>query len=482
MKPGKLYIKIFISFLAVLVITEILVFALFIFSAGRTFRERFVQSTGAKVLVTRDYIQETINREPNITPAENESLRRLIKRLADIYDADVWLATSSGAALVKSFPGDIPARSRKIMEKGGKGLGGFKLYRDLTHGKELGEYKLYHSFRRGSTFYAIIPVDIGNGETGDLHIFFKQWESTRPEASFALGLLVIGLIIALLIIPVSRLITQPLKKLKHSALQIAGGDLSHRANVTSKDEIGEVGRSFNLMADKLERMIRGGRELTANVSHELRSPLARIRIAEELLRECIDRGDYGECASHLGAIQEDIEELDRLIGRILVLSKLDIHEKSLKMESIDLAELIRELLERFRPAMSKRGLRLAEDLSYDAPFCGDREALGSALSNILDNVVKFTTPNGEVKVDLHPEPGGVEIGVYNSCVPPAEEDLGRLFEPFYRPQDSSAQGSGLGLAITKKIIEKHGGLIDAAGLAGGLQMKIFLPVEQPVDP
>ena len=476
MKPGKLYVKIFLSFLAVLIITEILVFALFIFSAGRTFRSRFERYTAAKVLMAKDYIQETINREPNKTPEDNESLRKLINRLAEIYDADVWLTTSSGAALVKSFSGDTPALSQKIMEEGGRASGGFRLYRDFTHGKEFGEYKLYHSFRKGSTFYAIIPVEFGNGETGELHIFFRQWERIRPEASFALGLLVIGLVIALLIIPVSRLITQPLKKLKHSALQIAGGELSHRANVTSKDEIGEVGRSFNLMADKLERMIRGGRELTANVSHELRSPLARIRIAEELLRECIDRGDYEECASHLIAIQEDIEELDRLIGRILALSKLDIHEQPLKMASIDLAGLMRELLERFGPAMNKRDLRLTEDISYDAPFFGDREALGSALSNILDNVVKFTTRRGDVKIDMHPESGGVAIGVYNSCNPPAEDDINRIFEPFYRVRDSSVQGSGLGLAITKKIIEKHGGKIDAAFIENGFHMKIFLPV------
>ena len=474
MKPGKLYIKIFLSFLVVLVITEILVFALFIFSAGRTFRSRFERYTAAKVLVAKDFIQETIKREPEKTPGENEALRGLVDRLAQLYDADVWLTDSGGRALVKSFSGELPDGIREITKGKRGGPGELELYRGLTHGKDFGEYKLYHSFRRGSTFYAVIPLDTGNHETGELHIFFRQWERIRPEASFALGLLVIGLVIALLIIPVSRLITQPLKKLKHSALQIAGGDLSHRANVTSKDEIGELGRSFNLMADKLERMIRGGRELTANVSHELRSPLARIRIAEELLRECIDRGDYEECASHLGAIQEDIEELDRLIGRILVLSKLDIHEKPLKMEGIDLTEFIRELLERFRPAMSKKELRLSEDLSYTVPFFGDRDALGSALSNILDNAVKFATPGGDVKIHMHPQTGGVAISVYNSCNPPAQKELGRIFEPFYRAEDSSVQGSGLGLAITKKIIQKHGGRIEAAGLAGGLQVNIFL--------
>ncbi len=478
MNPGRLYLKIFLSFLAVLIVTEILVFSMFLLSARRVFQSHLVQNVGSKMLVARDYMQETIDRTPGMDQAAGKPLQSLIDRLAKIYDADVWLTGPTGTVLVKSFQGDVPAGVEDIAAREGKLPKRRGFFSDFSREEDFGAYKLYHRFGRNSVSYAVIPLRIGSGGTGDLHVLFnnRKWERISPEAKFALELLAIGVVIALLIIPVSRLITKPIDRLKNSALHIAGGDLSYRADVTGKDEIGELGRSFNHMADKLERMIRGGRELTANISHELRSPLARIRIAEELLRECIDRDDYGECASHLNAIQEDIEEMDRLIGRILVLSKLDIHEQPLKRERFDLRGLMHDLLERFKPAMERSRLAVTEDLSFDAPFSGDREALAGALSNILDNVVKFATPGGDVLVDMHSEPGGVEIGVANPCIPLAEGDLAGIFEPFYRANDSPARGSGLGLAITRKIIEKHGGSIHAVGLAEGLKIRIFLPV------
>jgi two-component system sensor histidine kinase CpxA len=149
------------------------------------------------------------------------------------------------------------------------------------------------------------PIAFPEGGKGSIHILFASQGPPHPEGGFALGLAIIGLIIALLIIPVSRFITDRVKQLKQSALRIAEGDLSHRAAVQSKDEIGELAQAFNHMTDKLERMITSSKELTANVSHELRTPLTRIRIAQELLREKLEKGNFKEYERHL----EDIREM-----------------------------------------------------------------------------------------------------------------------------------------------------------------------------
>jgi len=464
MRLGKLYIKIFLWFLLVLIVTEILIFGLFMYAAGRTFRYRIEQYTQAKVLILKDIMEDKIKSEPNRPLAENESLKAFIRRFEETFRAKVWLEASQGVILLKSFQGEIPDDIATISEK---------------HAKDFGHFKLYHHFRRNWEFYAIIPIALRKGEMGSLHILFEDMGHPPIEKGFALGLAVIGIVIALLVIPVSRYITKRVNLLSHSALRIAEGELSHRAEVKGKDEIGKLCRAFNRMADKLERMIRGGRELTANISHELRSPLARIRVAEELLRERLERGDYEDLGRHLDDIESDIEELDRLIGRVLDLSKLDIQETPLNYDAFNPAHLTAELVEQLKPAMNRKKLGIETDLSTAPSFTGDCSALRTALSNILDNAVKYTPEGGHVTVEMHPENGWLLINITNSTEALSEEELVNIFEPFYRTKGAPEEGTGLGLAITRKIIERHGGSIEACNSEEGLMFLTRLPLSPP---
>ena len=458
MKPGKLYIKITLSFLAVLFITLIIIFALFMASPGRHFTSRLEQFTKTKVLIVKQVVEDKMRSATATDLSENKQLRDFILNFGEILGAKVWLQRPDGTVPLRSFSGEIPPAVGELKKRRSRDYGGFKLYS-----------------RRHSDFYAVIPIAFPEGEKGSIHILFGLKGSPSPERGFALGLVIIGLIIALLIIPISRLIIKPLKELSQSALQIADGDLSHRAHVKSKDEIGELCNSFNHMADIVEKMIRGGRELTANVSHELRTPLARIRIAEELIREKLEVKNYQDLDRHLDDIREDIEELDHLIGRILDLSKLDIHESPLKPELFNPKELIQELLDRLKPAMDHKGLKVETDLSFDPPFHGDRGALNSVFSNVLDNAVKFTPESGRVSVEMHSDEDTLTVSVTNTFDALSEGDLINIFEPFYRTKETKAEGSGLGLAITKKIVEKHGGMIGARNIEGGLKIEIRLP-------
>ena len=303
---------------------------------------------------------------------------------------------------------------------------------------------------------------------------FERREKEHPEG-FGLGLIIIGIVVALLVLPISRYITKRVKALSESAAQIAEGDLSHRATVKGKDEIGELGRTFNRMAAKLERMVEGGKELTANVSHELRTPLARIRVAEELLREKLEKLENKDWERYADDIREDIEELDFLIGQILDLSKLDLHDAPLNLEIIDPSELIIDLLKRLENAIKHKGLKLTKEISFEPPFIGDKGTLRTAISNVLDNAVKFTPEKRDLSVKMRSENGWLNISVTNSSDPMSEEDLEKIFEAFYRTKASQKKGSGLGLAITKKIVERHGGNIKAANTDQGLQIQIKLP-------
>ena len=464
MKPGKLYIKIFISFVVVLIITEIVIFGLFMFTAGRSARSKIARYVNAQSIVVRQYVDTTIRSEPHVGLSENRSLRRLIHDLGNIYQAKVWLTGTDGNPLIQSFEGSIPKDTSKFCQKDTR--------KPIANGP-------FYTIRRGFVQYIRMPVEFQKGERGSIHLLFENARGDHPEGLFALGLLAIGLVIALLVVPVSRRITNPLNRLRDSALKIAEGDLKHRARVKSRDEIGELGRAFNHMAAQLERMIRGGRELTANISHELRSPLTRIRIAEELIRERLDRGEREGVESYLDDIREDIEELDRLVGQVLVLSKMDLREARLRPEPVDTTGLISELLERLRLSIGRKALKVQTHLVCDSPVLGDREALRTALSNILDNAIKFAPERGRVEIEAFSEEDGVKVSVMNTFEALSTEDLARLFDPFYRVKPTQAGGSGLGLAITKKIIERHGGEIEAANTPEGLKILIRIPSHPP---
>lgn len=459
MRPGKLYIKILFSFLAILLTTLVVVFALFLALPGNHFTTRLEEFTKKKAMIVKAVVEEKIQAAPTTDLSENGPLKDFVLNFGQILGADLWIQKPDGTIPLQSFSGDIPETVARLKKR-----------RALRHGN----ITIYH--RRDGDFYAVIPIAFPGGETGSVQLLFDNRAAPfHPGEGFAFGLAMIGLCAALLIVPVSRIITNRLDKLRRSALTIAEGNLSHRADIRGKDEIGELARAFNRMADKLETMIQNGKELTANVSHELRTPLTRIRIAEEMLREKLGKIDSSLYERHLNEVREDIQELDHLIGRILELSKLDLRDSPLQCSALDLSELIPMLLHRFDSVIEHKHLRVSTDLSCHPPLSGDREVLTLALLNILDNATKFTPERGMISVQVHPVSGFVEIGITNTFEELTPEELSRIFDPFHRAKRSQATGSGLGLAIAKKGIERHGGTIEARNGDRGLEIRISLP-------
>jgi two-component system sensor histidine kinase CpxA len=176
-----------------------------------------------------------------------------------------------------------------------------------------------------------------------------------------------------------------------------------------------------------------------------------------MMAERLDRGNFDKCKGSLKDIEEDIGELDILIGRILELSKLDIHELALKRESLSPATLLEELLEKKDPLIVYKNLSIQKDLPAIPPMTGDRVALEMAFSNIIDNALKFSPKSGTVRIDLSKNNSFLTIRITNTYDKVPEPDLKKIFEPFYRSGQSTSSGTGLGLSIAAKIIRKHGG-------------------------
>ena len=460
MKPARLYTKIFLSFLGVLVLTELLTLLLFIKSAGSTFRERYYRYAQANVLVDQRFITDHLAALPPDRALPSPQADQVLAFIGQAHGAQLWIEDEKGRMLAKSSPG-LQLPSPKLSWHKSKKLG---------HG-----IVMRHGYRRGFNLYLTGPFALPDGRRVVLHVLLSESEPLDHLAGFILGLLAIGGVVALLVIPISRLITRPVGRLEASALRIAQGDLTHRARLAGKDEIAELARSFNHMADRLAAMVRQGRELTAHLSHELRSPLARIRVAQQMLSDRLESSQDPALARHLESIRLEIEDMDHLIGRMLELSKLDLSPEPPRREPLIVADLLEGLLERFRPGLEQKGLSPRPHLDPEMVVRGDPEALGSALANLLENALKYTPQGGWVAVDLKKAGDQVLIQVANSAPPLSTQALENIFQPFVRGDKASEGGYGLGLAISRRIIEQHGGALTAANQAQGPVFTVTLP-------
>jgi signal transduction histidine kinase len=484
----SLYFKILSHWVGTLVITEILVFGLFVLVVKDGHRSYIQESIGRSTLISRDFLEAVIAhprsngtaagaRLPKSSadapssgtaagaPGEADAdagaaLRDAVRRLAANAHAKVWVSRGGAPPLAASFAGEV-REPRTSPENSARVEGAL-----ITVG--VGPDRLS---------YAAVPVNLGAplGGEATLHILSEREAGRFPHGMFAAGLALIGVLVALIAIPLTRHITRPLKRLQDSALRIAGGDLASRADVQGSDEIGRLGSAFNSMAQTVERMVRAGRELTANVSHEMRSPLTRIRVAGECLKGAVSRGDSADAEELLAGMWEDIEEADRMIGRILEYSKLDLQESDPAPREVAPEALVHGLLKTMNPLFRAKMVAVELKVEPELYVTGDEEWLRAALKNLLENAARYTPEGGRVRVSLRPEGSAVRFEVTNSCAGVAAEDLERIFAPFYRGKGSPSEGTGLGLAITRKIVLMHQGDIGAQNTPEGFLVWFWLP-------
>jgi signal transduction histidine kinase len=299
------------------------------------------------------------------------------------------------------------------------------------------------------------------------------------------GLLFIGAVLvalALASFPLARSITAPVERLTAAARALGAGDLQARANVKARGELGELGRSFDEMAARLERLVHAERELLANVSHEIRTPLARIRVALELGAE----GDLERARRYLGEIGQDLGELDRLVEDVLDAARLDARGAGAWVAArtpVDLAEVARDAADRFRETHPAR--ELAVDVAAPPPVAGDAPLLRRLLAILLDNAAKYSQPPAPVALAAGAQGTDAFLEVRDRGIGIDAADLPRLFTPFFRTDRSRARGTGgtgLGLALAKRIAEAHGGTIEVESVpGGGTVFRVRLPAAPAED-
>ncbi|MDX2042689.1 MAG: ATP-binding protein [Acidobacteriota bacterium] len=304
----------------------------------------------------------------------------------------------------------------------------------------------------------------------------SQFRAT-PSARFFRFLAAI-LTVGLVCLGLARYLTKPIVALQSATRQLAEGNLSARvAETNRRDELADLGRDFNQMAERIEALMKSQQRLVGDVSHELRSPLARLSVALELARAKAGT----EAAPALDRIEREAGRLNELIGQLLTLAKLESGASAPPKEFVALDELVRVIVADagFEAAARNRSVNLLR--CDNCQTQGSAELLRRAIENVIRNAVRYTPEDSSVEVKLERNGNQAVISVrdFGQGVPPSSLD--QLFDPFYRvaeARDRQTGGIGLGLAITKSAIQLHGGTVRAVNAdGGGLVVTMVLPAK-----
>src|SRR5215510_12846779 len=322
---------------------------------------------------------------------------------------------------------------------------------------------------------------------GQLYIYVAHIPRPPFQPTFqtlGMRLLVILVIGGIFCYWLARYLTTPLLKLRTTTNELAEGNLGARVSTKlarRRDEVGQLGRDFNSMAERLESMVTAQQRLLGDISHELRSPLARLGVALGLARQ----RSGPEASGALDRIERESDNLNEMISQLLTLTRLESGTDGRKKTEVDLTSLVREVADDadFEARSINRSVHVVS--ADKCSITGVEELLRSAIENVVRNAVRFTPEGTTVEVALRQQNGSGDhfavISVRDRGHGVPEDALERIFRPFYRTEDARDRqiggGTGLGLAITERAVRMHGGSVQAVNAAGGglaIEMKLDL--------
>jgi signal transduction histidine kinase len=322
-------------------------------------------------------------------------------------------------------------------------------------------------------------VTLPNGER---FVLIIRWERPRPTPFFGESplryLRYAGLLLTALLLcwALARYLSSPIGKLRRATQKFAAGDLSTRvADQVGKrrDELAALAEDFDLMAERIESLITSQQRLSRDVSHELRSPLARMNVALEIAKQKMN-GDTGPV---LQRIENESQRLNEMISRLLTLSKLETGSQDFDRRELNLRALVEQVASDADFEANAKGRSVKLVRAEDCRVNGSESLLRSAVENVLRNAVRYTREGTAVEVSLFRENGKAVLKIADHGTGVPEKELGNLFRPFYRvgeARDRGSGGTGLGLAIAEQAVLAHKGTILARNTGDGLEVEIAL--------
>lgn len=437
---ARLHTRMYVHFLVVLVVVGATAAVVFALGARDAFRREMVFRREMALRLSR-YVAVLVGEhitDPSGLAARLERIHEDLHVDLRVYDLDGRVIASAGhevPALTPKEEADVRAGS-VVLRAHPMGLAAAPV-RDPSSGAVLG---FVAGASRGA-FGGAPPI----------------W---RPVSVIVLVLLVVAIATR----PLSQRISRPVERLREAARRLGGGDLSARVSTDGShrrraDEITELTGAFNDMADRIERLVGAEKELLANVSHELRSPLARIRVAVELLPRGVDADRL------LRDVERDLGDLDRLIENVLTTARLDTTGLPARLGIVDARVLLVDLAERARHDPLTANSPVTVDDGPSIEMTADEGLLRRAVWNLIENAAKYGAPPIALAARRDGESATLTVTDHGDGIPP--EDREAVFAPFYRrdvartPGGSGEQrrGFGLGLTLARRIATVHGGTV-----------------------
>ncbi|PNU18779.1 hypothetical protein C2E25_15900 [Geothermobacter hydrogeniphilus] len=285
-----------------------------------------------------------------------------------------------------------------------------------------------------------------------------------------------GLALALLLsYLLTRRVLRPLGQMTRISGEVAAGNFDGRVAVTSADEIGQLGSSFNRMADNLQQLEQLRRNMVSDIAHELRTPLTNLRGYLEALSDEV----VPPSKKTFAMLQQEILRLVHLVEDLQQLSRADAARAYLNRQPLSLPEEIGRMLALYRPHFETRDQRVETDFAADTVTVhADRDKLLQAIRNLVDNACKYAPDSSTIRISGVRQADGIRVTFTNSGPPIPAESLPLLFQRFYRADPSrsrEAGGAGIGLAIVKELVEAHGGRVGAESSEGENRIWFELP-------
>lgn len=357
---------------------------------------------------------------------------------------------------------------------------------ELLAGKTIEKVGYEERFDR-KIISVVIPLLDENRLEGIIYMYMplaKITELTKEFAYLWLTAAFIFLIIALFAGgKIVQRLTGPLMKMKDAADEVAKGNYDVRLNIHTKDEIGRLADAFNHMSESIQKADERKKEFLANVSHELRTPISYVKgYSDALLSDMIGNGQDKKQYLHL--IHREAGRMERLVGDLLDLSRLDREEYKLVKLPLPLAQLIEDAMVKYQTVLKEKGLAFQLNLDPDIIINGDEGRIEQILQNVMDNALTYCEKGG-ISIDLQNEGEMCVIAIRDTGIGIPKEDLSKIKERFYRVNKARTRkdgGTGLGLAIADKLAMLHGGSLNICSIVGeGTIVEIRLPIMEELE-
>lgn len=337
----------------------------------------------------------------------------------------------------------------------------------------------------GESPVAVAPVMAGERRVGEVHVtsLHPGGFLTERDVQFRRGAL-LGLLAAAILAVAgasvagalfARGVVRPIERVTAVAARMREGELGARTGMTGEGPIEELAATLDSMAESIEAEREFERRLTADVAHEIRTPLQAIQATVEAMQDGVLPAD----PERLGIVREETTRLGRLADSILELSRLETGAAAMRHERLDLSDMVAVSLETHGALMESAGLEMSGEIEPGLWVVGDRDRLAQALGNLLSNAARYTPAAGSVRVRLVSERGTALLTVRDSGMGIASDDLGKVFTRFWRADPArgrSKGGAGIGLAVVREIVERHEGTVRAESGDWGTEFALRLPL------